>query len=394
MIPRLRPNLGKAEWRQVLRAHYTVGDFEGECARVLGVRHSVAFAYGRTAMMALFDVAGIKNKEIICPSYTCVVVAHAIVLSGNTPVFVDSEADGYNMCLEKVREAITENTAAIIVTSIHGFPVDIDRLVTLTGDFPDIQIFQDCAHSFAAKWQGRPVHKAGRASIFAFNFSKIATSVFGGIIATDDSALAERLRRFRDDRSTQKWTRELTARLYFAAASLALSPIFFGIVYRLRWLPLIRHFTEYYEESKIDMPTDYWDSMSSFEASVGHVQMSRYHDLIAHRVSIASVYNTALADVPDAELPSMMDGGTFSHYPVLVKDLPTVMSDMSRAGYELGRIIDYCIPDMAAYQKYQKDSCFERTREINRKVVNLPLWVDKETALEIASTFAKIIQRH
>ena len=105
MIPRLRPNLGKAEWRQVLKAEHCVVDFESECARALDVKHTVAFAYGRTAMMALFEAAQIKNKEIICPSYTCVVVAHAIILSGNTPVFVDSEADGFNMCMEKARAA-------------------------------------------------------------------------------------------------------------------------------------------------------------------------------------------------------------------------------------------------------------------------------------------------
>ena len=394
MIPRLRPNLGKAEWRQVLKAERCVVDFENECARVLDVRHTVAFAYGRTAMMALFEAAEIKNKEIICPSYTCVVVAHAIILSGNTPVFVDSEADGYNMCLEKARAAITENTAAIVVTSIHGFPVDIDRLAALSADFPDVQIFQDCAHSFAAKWKGNPVHKAGRASIFAFNFSKLATSVFGGIIATDDTALAERLRRLRDERSTKKRMREFTARLYFVTASVALSPIFFGLVYRLRWLSPVRHFIEYYEESKIDMPADYWDAMSAFEASIGYVQMSRYHDLIAHRVLIAGIYNAALANVSEAKLPRQIEGATFSHYPVLVEDLQTVISGMGRAGYELGRVIDYCIPDMIAYQEYQKDGRFVRTREINRQVMNLPLWVDEQTASDIASTFARLLRGH
>lgn len=387
MIPRLRPPFGPAEYRAALARTSTVADFENAFAALMGTRQAIAFPYGRTALMMLFESLGLKNREIICPAYTCVVVAHAIVLSGNVPVFVDSEPDGFNMDLDRAGDAVTERTGAIIATSIHGYPVDLDRLSALCARFPHVEIIQDCAHSFAAEWQGRPVQKAGRAAIFGLNVSKIMSSVFGGMVTTDDEELAERLRGMAASRLVPAGPlREAQRLAYLAASSLALAPMAFTAVDRIRRAGLIDRFTEYYSDDAIDMPADHLVGLTRVEASVGTVQCRRYERIVAHRRCVAAVYDEALKPFPKVRRAPLVEGATYSHYVARVA-APDELTERTRAaGVELGRVIDYSIPDMKAYRSYSPDdSDFSQTRRLNASVVNLPVWVDEPTARDIAA---------
>ena len=133
MIPRLKPTIGIKELVAALRPARMddVERFEQDFASLMGQKYALAFPYGRTGMMLLFEALGFKEKEIICPAYTCVVVPHSIVYSGNTPIFVDCEQGGFNMDLGEAEKAITEKTGAIIATSLFGYPVDLDKLDAL-----------------------------------------------------------------------------------------------------------------------------------------------------------------------------------------------------------------------------------------------------------------------
>lgn len=110
MIPRLRPTLG---WQELLAAwtpasSEDVARFEAAFAELMGVMHAIAFPYGRTGLVILLETLGLKNREVICPAYTCVVVPHAIVYSGNEPVFIDSQDHDFNMNLDLAEAAIGE----------------------------------------------------------------------------------------------------------------------------------------------------------------------------------------------------------------------------------------------------------------------------------------------
>ncbi len=114
MIPRLKPCLG---WRELVAAlspprRDDVERFEQAFASEMGQKYAVAFPYGRTGLIVLLEALGLKNKEIICPAYTCVVVPHAIVFSGNTPVFVDSQEDDFNMNIDLLPDVITDKIGA------------------------------------------------------------------------------------------------------------------------------------------------------------------------------------------------------------------------------------------------------------------------------------------
>jgi perosamine synthetase len=391
MIPRLHPSVGLADVIAALAGRHCAEDFEADFARLMGQAHALAFPYGRTGLIMLLEALGFKDREIILPAYTCVVVAHAIVLSGNRPVFIDSEPGGFNMDLEKACHAITDATAAIIATSIHGYPVDLDRLDKIAADHPRIVILQDCAHSFAASWKGRPVQRAGRAAIFGLNISKLITSIFGGIVTTDDAELAARLKAIRDMRIEAGGGRSLDRILYLAAALTALSPIAFEVVKRVSQTGLIDRFIRYYDEQQIDMPVDYLRGLGRAEGSLGVRQIASYGEIISRRRRIAAYYDAELAEIFPQSRPPLVDGATYSHYVLRVRDPDQLCSVALKHGIELGRVIDYCIPDMPAYREISAgQGPFDETRKLNAAVVNLPIWVGERGARQVVSTLRQL----
>ena len=306
MIPRLKPTWGPLEVLAALRPPRAddVARFEAAFAREMGQRHAVAFPYGRTGLMLLLEALGLRDREVICPAYTCVVVPHAVVYSGNRPVFVDSAPESFNMDLEQAEAAITQHTGALIATSIFGYPVDLDRLDALRRRHPNLCVIQDCAHSFAAEWQGRPVQREGVAAIFGLNISKLMTSIFGGMVTTDDDALAERLRELRAERlHPAGWGKGLRRLLYLFATMVAFWPPVFGLVNSLERSGLLDRFVRYYDAGRIDMPADYLQAMCNVEARVGAVQLGRYREIVRQRRDTAAWYDVHLRDIAGLELP-------------------------------------------------------------------------------------------
>ena len=161
MIPRLKPAIGWGELKAAFSISRTsdVPRFEKAFSELAGQKHAIAFPYGRTALVGILRALKLSEAEILCPSYTCVVVQHAIVTSGNIPVFIDSDPIDFNMNLDLVDQAITKNTKAIVVTSLFGYPVKLDLIDRIRKRHPDLIIIQDCAHSFFCEENARPVHR-------------------------------------------------------------------------------------------------------------------------------------------------------------------------------------------------------------------------------------------
>jgi len=353
MIPRLKPQLDWRELAAALRPPRSddVARFERAFAREMGQRHAVAFPYGRTGLALLLEAMGLRNAEVICPAYTCVVVPHAIVVSGNEPVFVDSSEADFNMDLDLAEAAISPRTGALVATSIFGYPVDLEKLEAIRSRHPALRVIQDCAHSFAAEWRGRAVQRAGDAAIFGLNISKLITSIFGGMVTTDDEVLAARLRDLRRQRVRAPSLAKSVRRLLYI---LAVYPTFwgpaYGLVNRLERRGLLDRFVKYYDDAAIDMPADYLEGLTAVEARVGIAQLRKYRGIVARRRSIAEFYGERLATLEWLQLPPRIEGATYSHYVPRVKDRGAVMTQALEAGVQLGEIIEYSVPEMAAYR--------------------------------------------
>lgn len=401
MIPRLKPTLGLKE---LLAAFHPprkndVERFEQAFAKLMGQKHALAFPYGRTGLILLLEALGLKDKEVICPAYTCVVVPHAITYSGNLPVFIDCKQGGFNMDLDLAEKAITEKTGAIIATSIFGYSVDLDRLDEIRKHHPHIYIVQDCAHSFAAEWQGRPVQKEGVAALFGLNISKTLTSIFGGMITTDNEDVYQKLKTIRNQKLKRPdWRKSFRRLLYLVAVYPTFWGPVYGLINRLERSGLLNHFVKYYDETRIDMPADYHEGMCWVEARVGTANADRYEQIINKRQQAAKYYFQHLSNkgqevkCPESEsfshgffntiLPPQVDGATYSHFVIQVHDKDKWLQEAIHKGLQLGWLIEYSIPEMKAYGEHKPEE-FPVSAEYARKAINLPVWGGEETAKKV-----------
>ena len=363
--------------------------FEISFAKLADQSHAIFFPYGRTAQLAVMNALNLIKKgktEVILPSYSCVVVAHAIKKAGLTPVFVDV-GDDYNMRIDLLFEATNIKTGAIIATSIFGHPVDLEALDSYRSLHPQIPILQDCAHSFFAQHDdGRFVHKSGLCAFYGLNISKIMTSVFGGIVTTDDQEFAERVKLQRDLLLKQEnFMSSLKKSVYFVAALLAFQPVIYGLVNQLERRGYLNRFTKYYNEENITWPNDGFEWPSGLQARIGLIQCKRYVDIVSHRRKIANIYHQELQGLNNLKLPPNRKGATVSHYVIQTEFADIVERSLLSKGYQLGRLIDYEVPDMPIYKNepYFGD---HMSRDFPSRVLNLPVHkgVSKRKALAIA----------
>jgi len=382
VIPRFKPNLGWSEIAALIGGR-GVRAFEIEFAKAFEAPEAVAFPYGRSACFALLKTLGIEGADVVLPAYTCVVVAHAIVLSGNTCRFVDVTLDDYNMDLDRLESVITSRTAAIVPTHVFGYPLDLDRLERIVASAErrfgrKIFVLQDCAHSFGARWRGRLVCGAGDAALFGLGISKLMTSIFGGMITTGDPELASRLRRWRDAHFTPAGVlKPLLRRLYLLAVYPAFSDTLFGVV---RWLqdetPLLDRLAKaYHLDDQIRFPPDANDMMLDVEARVGLVQLAKYPEIIRRRIAVANVYDRELRGIQGWTLPPIVEGATYSHYVVRVPDRARIVAGFRQRGVQLGEVIEYSIPHMQPYGPADPSE-FPNSWHASRSLINLPMQAD------------------
>ena len=384
MIPRLKPFLGTEELMALLCSDKdTVVRFEATFAHAFETKHALAFPYGRSAIWAFFKALGIVKAEIIMPSYTCAVVAHATVLSGNIPRFVDINLTDYNMDLDQVAAGINEFTRAIVATHLFGYPMDVDRISTIARDAEaryghKIWVIQDCAHAFGARWQGKLVCNEGDVALFGLGISKTITSIFGGMLTTHNAELAARLRDWRDSHFVRPGTlKSLRRCLYLLSIYPAFNKHIYGLV---NWLeektPLLDHFTKaYHLDGIICLPPDYLIKMTDIEARVGMAQVQKYSEIIRCRLTHACYYDEHLRGVPCLVLPPVVEGATYSHYPVRVQDRRPWFAAARKAGVQLGQLIEYSIPEIPSYRQY-KDRDFPNSLKAMNEMINLPVHAD------------------
>jgi perosamine synthetase len=206
-IPVNEPVIGDREKELVMECLNTgwissegpfVSQFEEAFSRRVGRKHGVACSNGTAALdLAVAALRLGPGDEVILPTFTIISCAAAIVRAGATPVVVDADPDTWNMVPEQVAAAITPRTAAIMVVHIYGLPVDMDPILELA-ERHKLAVIEDAAELIGGTYKGRPCGSFGHISTFSFYPNKHITTGEGGMVVTDDVALAERCRSLRN----------------------------------------------------------------------------------------------------------------------------------------------------------------------------------------------------
>jgi len=381
MIPRFAPNY---DWNELLACFLpadpkAVSRFEMKMAKKSGHAHAISFRYGRAGLFYLLKALGAQGKKVILPSYTCIVVAHAIVLSGNIPVFLDNVLGSLQPNPEDYLKAIDFDTIMVIPTHLFGIAEETEDLYhIIKHKFPHVVVLQDCAHSFFCEDEkGKIVTLHGDGALYGMNISKLINTGFGGMLTLRDKELARKVRDLvKLDRKEQQRKSSLFTRVYVFLATIAFSRLFYRVVYFLTHkTTFLKRYTDYYNPSTIELPKDFFYSVLSFEATIGLKSLAKYNERIRERRKIAQFYWENLVNVPHVKLPPFKKGNTWSHFPLLVPAAlrETIVSQLEKScGVEIGKIVDYSIADLPAYQKLGHKGC-PVSRDAAVGIVNLPL---------------------
>lgn len=172
--------------------------FEAAFAARHGTSHAVAFSSGTVALAAIHLGLGIgPGDEVIVPSITFISTATSVAHVGATPVFADIHPDTFNLDPADVERRITPRTRAIVAVHYGGQAADLAELAAVA-EQAGVALIEDAAEAHGATYQGRPVGGFGQAAMFSFTPTKNMTTGEGGMVTTDDAALADRLRLLRN----------------------------------------------------------------------------------------------------------------------------------------------------------------------------------------------------
>jgi perosamine synthetase len=184
-----------------------INEFEDRWAAYCGKRYGIAVSNGTTALQVAVACLGLKpGDEVIMPTFTIISCALAVMCNGGIPVLVDCDPRTWCMDVSQIETKISPRTRAIMPVHIYGHPVDMDPVCRLAQKYR-LAIIEDAAEVHGAEYlSGRDAHGSlwrrcgsfGTLSCFSFYANKLITTGEGGMILTDDEALAETSRSLRN----------------------------------------------------------------------------------------------------------------------------------------------------------------------------------------------------
>lgn len=172
--------------------------FEKEWAQLCGVAHGISVNSCTSGLYAAVGAAGVgPGDEVIVSPYTMAASATAALIFSGVPVFADIDPQTYCLSAETIRPKITARTKAIIVVHIFGQAADMDPIMALAKEY-GITVIEDCAQAPYATYKSRPVGSLGDVGVFSLNYHKHIHTGEGGMVTTNDAALAEKIQLIRN----------------------------------------------------------------------------------------------------------------------------------------------------------------------------------------------------
>lgn len=200
--------------RVMRRGHFILGpeltSFEMEFAEYCQTRFCMGVGNGLDALQLILRAYGISHgDEVIVPAHTFIATFMAVTLCGAQPVPVDSKANTFNIDPDKIEQAITAKTKAIIVVHLFGQPAEMDAINVIARRH-NLKVIEDAAQAHGATFQGKRTGGLGDAAAFSFYPVKnLGAFGDGGAITTNDEALAHRITQLRNYGSTRKYHHEV-----------------------------------------------------------------------------------------------------------------------------------------------------------------------------------------
>jgi len=325
-----------------------VEHFERAVAGAVDARHAVAVSSGTAALHAAVFASGIgPGDEVITSPLTFVASANAVLYLGGTPVFADIRSDTLNVDPAEVDARITPRTRAVLPVDFAGQPCDLDDLARVARG-QSLSLIEDAAHALGASHRGRPIGAIADLTTFSFHPAKLITTGEGGMVTTNDDALAERLRRFCNHGLETDFRQRAERRAPY-------SPM-------------------------IDLGYNY--RLTDIQCALGLSQLARLDTFLKRRAALADRYTAALGGLGAAHVPLVVPHvrHAWHIFPVLLDieqlsaDRDTVLAALRAEG--IGATVHYVPAYWHPYyaaRGYRRGLC-PRAEAAYERLVTLPLF--------------------
>ncbi len=191
----------------VTRGKY-VAEFEKQFAGLFGAKEAVAVSSGTDAdalaLAVLYDYGAQRGDEVIIPALTFVATANAVFQAGFKPVFVDVNRETLNIDPDKIEAAITPRTRAMMPVHLMGKPAAMGPIMDLARKHK-LYVIEDAAEAHGAELHGQLVGTFGQMTAYSLYAAHIITTIEGGIVTTNDAAMADALRSLRNHGMVNKF---------------------------------------------------------------------------------------------------------------------------------------------------------------------------------------------
>lgn len=307
-VPIARTSLTEAEIESVLgplRSGWLVQgpkvrEFEEKWSAFTGAKHSIAVTSCTTGLHLSLAALGFgPGDEAIVPAFTWIATANVVEHLGGKVVFCDIDLNTFNLDIAQLESKITSRTKAILPVHLFGLAADMVEINAIAVKHK-LWVVEDAACGFGSRYLGQHVGTLGDTGCFSFHPRKAITTGEGGMITTQDDALAEKLRRLRDHGAAiSDLQRHHGPRPYLLA----------------------------------DHPdAGYNQRMTDLQAALGAAQMDRATDIIRERKRLAERYDFAFAALPWLRTPAHRTGSEhgYQSYPCLFQPEPVTQESITR----------------------------------------------------------------
>jgi perosamine synthetase len=345
-IPLSNPTLGDSEAEYVMDCLRTgwissvgkyVERFERAFAEITETKHAIACSNGTAALHLALEALGAKpGDEVLVPTLTFVACANAVLYCGAKPVFVDIDPDIWSIDPTRLEDHITRRTRGIIAVHLRGHAADMDRIQEVA-DRRGLFVVEDAAQAHGAQFKGRPVGSIGRVGTFSFFGNKMLTTGEGGMITTNDEALAARMRLVKNQGMTQE---------------------------RRYWHPVV----------------GYNYRLTNIQAAIGLAQVERLATQLSAHQQVASWYKDELRNVPGLSWQREREWARHAWWQFVVivdesfaADRDAVLATLQQAGVDARRIY-HPMHDQPIYREQVGDARYPVADRIAARAVCLPTW--------------------
>jgi dTDP-4-amino-4,6-dideoxygalactose transaminase len=311
-------------------------ELETALAEYLGVKHLALFANGTIALVTALQALRITGEVITTP-YSFVATAHSLIWNSIAPVFVDIDPATCNLDPDRIEEAITPRTTAIMPVHCYGNPCNVERIQEIADTY-GLKVIYDAAHAFGVTYKQKSLLAQGDLSVLSFHATKIFTTFEGGAIVCPDEKSKQRI--------------DYLKNFGFADEVTVMAPGING-------------------------------KMNEVQAAFGLMQLRHVDACLERRRAIDAVYRTALQGIPGIRLFEHRPDATFngSYFPIFVDEAYR----LSREGlYELLKKNDiyarrYFFPLITSFPMYRGLASalaanVPRAHEVANRVLCLPIY--------------------